>query len=183
ARVIVGVVARQRHREVETQSEIGQLLGVAGRAQPLAALEDLEDELLVLAALAAREQGQTLHRRSLDPHESPSAIDVENGSQRPVAQRDFVGQDIAHPARRGRRELHGHVTRARTGVATTDYSGTVMMIWVSPESRRRPVRRNTAMTRDGPASPGIAPRPVIIPSKPDCTTCMRKPAGPRYTTA
>jgi hypothetical protein len=50
--VQVRVVARERHREVEAQAQIGLLAGVRG-GQLLAALHDLEDELLVVAALRA----------------------------------------------------------------------------------------------------------------------------------
>ena len=177
--MIVGVVPGQRHREIEAQSEIGQRLSVARRLKTLAALEDLEDELLVLAAFAAGEEAETLHRRRLDPDEAPATIDVEDRGQGAVAQVDFIGEHVAHASRWGRREVHGHVTSGERAPAAPAYSGRVMMIWVSPESRKRPVFRRTESTREGPESPGMAPRPLIIPSKPDCTTCMRKPAGPR----
>ena len=53
--VVLGVVARQRHRQVEAQAEVGQLVAPRRRGglELLAALEDLEDQLLVLAAVAA----------------------------------------------------------------------------------------------------------------------------------
>ena len=69
--VVLGVVAGQRHRQVVAQAKVGQLaLPRANRGlQIFTALENLEDQLLVVAALAADEQWQALQRRRLDAPE------------------------------------------------------------------------------------------------------------------
>src|SRR4051812_41524020 len=75
ARMVLGVVARERNREVEAQPQVGKLGAARPRALELiASLEDLEDELLVLAAVAADEEPQALERRRLNAPEAVAAV-------------------------------------------------------------------------------------------------------------
>ena len=51
---MVGIVPRERYRQIEAQPEIGEIIFAGGRGVELgAALENLVDQLLVLAAAAA----------------------------------------------------------------------------------------------------------------------------------
>src|SRR5262249_19627877 len=59
---MVGVVPRERHRQIEAQSQVGEVL-FAGRARGVElgpTLEDFVDQLLVLASVAALEQAKVL---------------------------------------------------------------------------------------------------------------------------
>src|SRR6185295_15726107 len=133
-------VAGQRHGEIEAQAEVGQIAGatVQRPLEVLPALEDLEDQLLVLAAVAAGQQGQALQRRRLDAAEAVTAIDREDALGGGVAQLDLVGQHVARAARRSGVELGGHdrvsPRESAAGRRKTylRHSGSVMMICVSP---------------------------------------------------
>ena len=107
--VVVGVVAHERHRQVEPQAEVGHVLGAAGGLELLAALQDLEDQLLVLAPVAPEEQAQALHRGSLDADEAVATVYGQDLGHGPVAQRDLVGQHVPHAA--GRRGVEPGLAR------------------------------------------------------------------------
>src|SRR5882724_11524750 len=166
-RMVLGVVARERHREVEAQAEVGQILARASRRlQLLAALHDLEDELLVLAALAAGEQRQVLERGRLDAPEAVGAVDGD----------DLAYGGVAHAARRSAGKTAGLQRMSRVGTGTgwrAGYSPVVMMICVSPEPFKNVLKRTTAAMIDGGFSPGMAPSAVMIPSKPELTDWNR----------
>ncbi len=102
ARVVVGVVADQGHGEVEAQGQVGEILGTLGALELLATLQDLEDQLFVLAAFAAQQQAEALDRGGLDAHEAVAAVHRQDLGHRPVAERRLLGQHVAHAAgRRG----------------------------------------------------------------------------------
>jgi hypothetical protein len=84
-----------------------QLSARAGRLES-SALEHLEDQLLVLAALAADEQAEALQRGSLDSPESEGAVHSEDLLSGGVAQLDLRGQEIAHAPRGGGARLARH---------------------------------------------------------------------------
>ena len=112
--VVVRVVPGQRDRQVKPETEVRQVRLAGGRPQIqlLSALEDLEDELLVLAAAAAGEQLQALQGRRLD---APKAVPAVHGEDRPgrgVAQLRLRGQDVPHPAGRLRGKPRRHPGRA-----------------------------------------------------------------------
>jgi hypothetical protein len=109
ASVILGIVAGQGHRQVEAKPVLGELASRAHRRlQVLPPLEHLEDELLVLAPLAADEQAQALERRRLDPLEPEGAIHREDLLGGGVAQVDLGRQQVSHAARRGGADLARH---------------------------------------------------------------------------
>jgi len=100
--VIVRVVADERHREVEPQAQVRQILRAARRRELLPALQDPVDQLLVLAAVAPEQQAEALHRGRLDADEAVAPVDGQDLGHRPVAQRDFLGKHVPHAAgRRG----------------------------------------------------------------------------------
>jgi hypothetical protein len=96
ARVHVGVVARQRHGEIEAQPEVRLLARVRGR-ELLAALHDLEHELLVVAPLGSEQSGEALDGGGLDPREAIRGVDIEDSRGRPVARCNLRRQQVAHP--------------------------------------------------------------------------------------
>src|SRR5205823_13386941 len=122
-----------------------------------AALQDLEDELLVLPALAAQQEPEALERRRLDAPEPVRRVRRENRRRRAVAELHLSRQQIPHSTRRRRLELHrravaeglaptartegrsrGIIARGRTvsgsgdrGDACRSHSPVVTMIWVS----------------------------------------------------
>src|SRR5215510_14395196 len=110
-RPIVGVVPRERHREVEAEPEIGEIvLAVRRRIQLRAALEYLVDQLLVLAAAAAEQELQILERGRLDATEPVALVRGQDRGRRPVAKLDLGREQVLHAARRRRVELHARVS-------------------------------------------------------------------------
>ena len=187
-RVVLRVVTRERHREVEAQAEVGQILPRAPRRlELLAALHDLEDQLLVLAAVAAGQQAQALERRRLDAAEAVRAVDGDDLAHGRVAQLDLVGEDVAHTPRGRGGNTAGHAaireaarlsSERRSGEGCSphphgDESPVVMMICVSAAPLRKVVKRTTAAMRVGGFSPGMAPSAVMVPSKPELTDWKR----------
>ena len=206
---MVRVVPREGHGQIEAQSEIGEVVFPMRRDgfELGAALQDLEDELLVLPALAAQQEPEALERRRLDAPEPVRRVRRENRRRRAVAELHLSRQQIPHSTRRRRLELHrravaeGLAPTARTegrsrriiargrrmsgsgdrGDACRSHSPVVTMIWVSAMVLKKFWERTTAMTSVGiePApSPGIAPSAVTVPSKPEFTVWNRYPAGP-----
>src|SRR5438132_4620882 len=123
-----------------------------------AALQDLEDELLVLPTLTAQQEPEALQRRRLDAPEPVRRVRRENRRRRAVAELYLSRQQIPHSTRRRRLELHrqavgeGLAPTARTegrsrgiigrglrmsgsgdrGNACRSHSPVVTMIWGSP---------------------------------------------------
>ena len=92
---MLGDDARERDRQVVPQGEIRPAARLV-----LAALEDLEDELVALFPVLAQERLEVLHRRRLERlvpvplvHRGDDANDV-------LATAHLVGQKVAHAARR-----------------------------------------------------------------------------------
>ncbi len=90
--MVLGVVPRQGHGEVEAQPVLGELAtGALGRLEILPALEYLEDQLLVLAPLAAHEQAEALEGGRFDPAKSEGAVHRDDLLGGGVAQVDLGG--------------------------------------------------------------------------------------------
>ena len=70
-RLILGHHARQRHRQVVAQREIGLPAGLV-----LAALENLEDELVAFLAVLAEERLDVLGGGGLERLESVAIVDA-----------------------------------------------------------------------------------------------------------
>ena len=100
ARVIVRVVADERHREVEPQAQVGQVLRAARRRELLPALQDPVDQLFILPAVAPEQQAEALHRGRLDADEAVPPVDGQDLGHGPVTQCDFVGEHVPHAAGR-----------------------------------------------------------------------------------
>ncbi len=97
-RMVLRVVAAERHGEVEAETQVGQV-GLGRRraqVQLLPALEHLEDELLVLAAAPAGEELEALQGRRLDAPKPVPAVHAEDRPRRGVAQLRLGGQDVSH---------------------------------------------------------------------------------------
>ena len=95
---VVGVVARQRQRQVVAQAVVGQLAValLEGALQLRAALHDLEDQLLIVAALLGGQVLDVLHHRRLDLHEAVGGIALLDHAQHMLAQAHVGGEHIAH---------------------------------------------------------------------------------------
>ena len=104
----VRVVARERHREIETKPEVCRFRRLR-RGELLAAFHDLEDQLLVLAPLRAHEDFEVLDGRGLDPRESVRCVDIEDPRAYPITRGDLPREQVAHALCRGgarRRVFH-----------------------------------------------------------------------------
>src|SRR6266852_7167245 len=73
---------------------------MASARELLAALQDLVDQLLVLAAVAPEQQTEALHRGRLDADEAVAPVDGQDLGHGPVAQRNFPGEHVPHAAGR-----------------------------------------------------------------------------------
>ena len=92
--LVVGDHAGQGHREVVAQGQIGLSRGLA-----LAALQDLEDELIALVAVLAQQRLEVLDGRRLDRLEPVALVDARHDAHHMLPAADVVGQEVAHPAR------------------------------------------------------------------------------------
>ena len=92
--LVVGDHAGQRHGEVVAQGQIGLPAGLA-----LAALQDLEDELVALFAVLSQQRLEVLDRRRLDRLEPVALVDARHHGDHVLPAADVVGQEVAHPAR------------------------------------------------------------------------------------
>src|SRR5262249_4918481 len=115
-RLVMGDDARQRHRQVVAQRQIG----LAARLV-LAALEDLENELVALLAVLAEQGLQVLDRWRLERLEAVAFVDTLDDADDVLPPPGVLGQEVAHPARwlraRHRRynSSHGNASIAEAG--------------------------------------------------------------------
>ena len=93
-RLVVGDDARQRHREVVAQRQVRFAAGLV-----LAALQDLENELVAFVAVLAQQRLEVLHRGRLDRLEAVALVDARHHRHHVLPAADVVGQEVAHPAR------------------------------------------------------------------------------------
>jgi len=97
-RAVLRVVARQRQGQVEAQAEVGEVRLLRVRAlEGLAALQNLEDQLLVLAAALAGQNLQVLDGRRGDGLEAEGLVDLGDRRDRVLAQRDLLGRKSRKP--------------------------------------------------------------------------------------
>ena len=97
--LVGGVVAAQRQGEVVAQTHVGQLLGVAGvqgSGQLITALEHLEDQVQVVAALGFVQIFHILQHGGGDPLKTGSAVGLQNLALNVIAQGLFGGQQVPH---------------------------------------------------------------------------------------
>ena len=98
--ILVGcVVAAQRQGKVVAQPHIGQLLGVAGvqgSGQLIAALEHLENQVQVVAALRFVQIFHILQHGGGDALKTSRAVGLQNLALNVVAQGLFGGQQVPH---------------------------------------------------------------------------------------
>ena len=109
-RPIVGVVARERHREIEAETEVREVFLPLHRyrVELRAALEDLVDQLLVLAPAAAQQELQVLEGRRLHATESVTLVRRQDRRGGLIAKLYLGWKQILHSAGRRGVELHGH---------------------------------------------------------------------------
>ena len=85
--------ARERHGQVVAQREIG----LAARLV-LAALENLENELVAFFAVLAEQRLDVLERGRLERLEPVALVHLANDADHVLAATDVVGQEVARPA-------------------------------------------------------------------------------------
>jgi hypothetical protein len=106
-RLVSAVEPGQRDREVVAQPEVDQVPQRAWRGLGWqAALENLEDELLVVAALPAGEPVDVLQGGGLDPLVPEPGVDAGDGRQHMVPDGGIGGQQVPHPPGRAGVGLH-----------------------------------------------------------------------------
>jgi len=80
AAAVTGIVAGQRHGQVEAQAQIGELLaGGPGLLELLAALEHLEDQLLVVASSLAQQHAEVSSAEVAMRLETKRSVDARDG--------------------------------------------------------------------------------------------------------
>ena len=97
--LVGGVVAAQRQGEVVAQTHIGQLLGIAGvqgSGQLIAALEHLEDQVQVVAAVGFVQIFHILQHGGGDALKTGRAVGLQNLALNVIAQGLFGGQQVPH---------------------------------------------------------------------------------------
>ena len=97
-RCVRGIIARERHREVIAQAGIGKVRAAAldHLLEIAAALEDLEDELLIFAALLVGEVFDVLHGGRFDLGEAVAAVGIANEPHDALPKLHIAGELIAH---------------------------------------------------------------------------------------
>ena len=85
--------ARERHREVVSQREVRFAAGLV-----LAALEDLEDELVALFAVLPEERLNVLERRRFERLESVPLVHLADDTNDVLPPSDVVGQKVTGTA-------------------------------------------------------------------------------------
>ena len=115
---VARVEARERHREVVAQAQVGELRRVVGgRSDGVgveAALEHVVGELLVVAADAGVEAGVLLHDGGLDLVEAVHPVAVADDGEHALAAGLVGGEEVAHAARRVH-GCHGSIFPGRSG--------------------------------------------------------------------
>ena len=83
---IVRVVPRERHREIEAQPEIGEVVFTLRRrgVELRATLQDLVYQFLVLAPATAHQEPKVLERRRLDPSKAVPFVRGQDRGRRAV---------------------------------------------------------------------------------------------------
>ncbi len=112
--LVLGDVARERHREIETQRELGllALLHRAGRLHEV-------DLPLGLAAFLGQEDARELHDRRLDRQEA-EALEIAPDRIQHRLERDLIERQKLEHARHGAGLRHGHRNpRSRCGRAAS----------------------------------------------------------------
>jgi hypothetical protein len=98
-RLVGTVEPGERDGQVVAQAKVHQVaqrrarLGLSGQAT----LEDLEDQLLVVSALAGLQPLDVLQRRRLDPLVAVPAVDAGDGRQHMIPGGGIGGQQVPHP--------------------------------------------------------------------------------------
>ena len=92
-RPVFGDDARQRHREVVAQREVG-----LPRRLVLAALQDLEDQLIAFVAVLAEQRLDVLDRRRLERLEAVTLVDATNHADHVGAAADVGREEVPHAA-------------------------------------------------------------------------------------
>ena len=98
--LVGGIEAAQGQGQVVAQTHIGELLGVAGSqcaGQLIAALEHLEDQVQVVAAVGLVEVLHILQHGGGDALETGSAVSFQNLALNVVAQGLLGGEQVTHP--------------------------------------------------------------------------------------
>ena len=93
-RAVLGHHARERHGQVVAQRQVG-----LARGGVLAALEDLEDELIALVAVLAEQRLDVLDSRRLERLEAVALVDALDDVDDEGAAAEVGRQEVAHPAR------------------------------------------------------------------------------------
>ena len=107
-RVVVPVEPGQRHGQVVAQAQVDELAqrraGRHLRRQP--APQHLEDQLLVVAALAAAQPVDVLQRRRLDPLVAEPPVHRGDRLEHMITDSDVSGQQVPHSPGRTVVDLH-----------------------------------------------------------------------------
>ena len=98
--------ARQRHRQVVAQRKIGLAAGLV-----LAALENLENELVAFFAVLAEQRLDVLDGRRFERLEAVALVDALDNADDVLAPAHVLRQEVAHAARR-----FGALTHSRGSV-------------------------------------------------------------------
>ena len=94
-RLVMRDDARERHGQVVAQREVRLPARLV-----LAALEDLEDELVALVAVLAEQRLEVLDRRRLERLEAVALVDALDDADDVLAAPHVFRQEVAHAARR-----------------------------------------------------------------------------------
>jgi hypothetical protein len=105
--LVLGDEARQRHRQIEPQRELGQLAGVAGLLERARRLHEVHLLLGLAPGLGEQHVGQLEHR-GLDRHE-PEALEAAPDRVQHVLERELLrGQELEHTGRGSGLDRHGY---------------------------------------------------------------------------
>ena len=97
--LVGGIVAAQRQGQVIAQAHIGQLLGIAGvqgSGELIAALEHLEDQVQVVAAVGFVQILHILQHGGGNALEAGRTVGLQNFALNVIAQGLLCGQQVAH---------------------------------------------------------------------------------------
>ena len=96
---VVGVVAGQGHGQIVAHTRVAEIVkggGLDGLGELLAALEHLEDQLLVLATLLAGEVLDALHAGGLDLGVTKRGVEIFQLAEEVLADLHLSGENVAH---------------------------------------------------------------------------------------
>jgi hypothetical protein len=119
--------ARQRHGEVVAQRQIGLPARLV-----LAALEDLEDELIALVAVLAQQRLEVLDRRRLERLEAVALVDPATTPITCTRRRTSSGRKSRMPRAGSVRPMQD-----QTWVEASRFSSSIGSTWVEGRKSRR----------------------------------------------